>query len=226
MATFLELAQATRAISGMQGTGPTTVSNAQGIEAVIVRFVRDAYVDIQNLREDFKFLEGSQQFSTQINTDTYAYLSIFGTPTPSIKKYNYDSFIITDSSGMKSYMQYVDRDQLEAFYLNESGTDIPQYFTEDPSTGSLTLKPTSNGTYTVNFRYQKNPEILTIDSQIPLLPSAFHNLITYKAVEKLSVYLGSPQIYKAYAVEAAKMAAQLMRSELPKMKKMGRRPFA
>ena len=50
MATFVELAQATRMISGMQGSGPTSVENAEGIEAVIVRFVKDAYVDIQNLR--------------------------------------------------------------------------------------------------------------------------------------------------------------------------------
>lgn len=226
MATFLELAQAARAISGMQGTGPTTVVNAQGIEAVIVRFVRDAYVDIQNMREDFKFLEGSQSFSTQIGQDTYEYLDIFGIVNPSVKKYHYNSFIITDSNGRKSYLQYVERDNLEAVYLNDTYTDTPSYFTEDPSTGHLILKPTPSETLTISFRYQKSPEILTTDAQVPLLPTAFHNLILYKAVEKLSVYLGSPQIYRAYAIDAAKMAAQLMRHELPKMQKMGRRPFA
>lgn len=225
MATFLELAQATRMISGMQGSGPTSVENAEGIEAVIVRFVKDAYTDIQNLREDWKWMERTQSFSTIAGTDTYNFLQIFGSTTPLLKKYKYDSFIITDSSGQKGYMQYVDRDALESFYLNDTSRDTPSYFTEDPSTGYLVLKKIPDAPYTVTFRYQSAPETLSTSSQVPGMPLAFHNLILYKAVEKLSVYLGSPQIYRAYSVESAKMMAQLMRNELPKMKRMGGSPL-
>ena len=141
------------------------------------------------------------------------------------KKYQKNSFIITDSSGQKSYLQYIDRDSLEGAYLNDTTTEIPKYFTEDPSTGSVILKPTPSGSFSISVRYQKGPEILSTDGQTPALPLAFHNLIVYKAIEKLSAYLGSPQIYRSYAMDSAKMSAQLMRSELPKMAKMGRRPF-
>jgi len=57
MANFVEMVRAARLVSGMQGTGPSTVETAVGIEEVLVRFVRDAYMDIQSLREDFAFLE-------------------------------------------------------------------------------------------------------------------------------------------------------------------------
>jgi hypothetical protein len=225
MATFLELAQATRMISGMQGTGPSSVVNQQGIEAVLVRFVKDAYTDIQNLREDWKWMEASRSFSTQAGKDTYGFLDLFGTNTPSFKKYQYDSFYITDTGGYKSYLRYLDRNTLEAMFLNDTSRDVPSVFTEDPSSASIVLKSIPSDAYLVNFRYQKAPEELTTNAQVPSLPPAFHNLILYKAIEKLSVYLGSPQIYRAYSVEAAKMMAQLMRSELPKMKRMGGRPL-
>jgi hypothetical protein len=225
MATFLELAQATRQISGMQGTGPTSVVNAQGIEEIIVRFVKDAYTDIQNLREDWEWMERTASFTTSPSVDTYTYLNIFSSPSPNIKKYQYNSFILTDSQGYKTYLQHVDRDTLEAMYLNSTSTDKPTHFTEDPSTGSIILKPTPNGTYTVSLRYQSGPEVLSTNSQVPSLPLAFHNLILYKAVEKLSTYLGSPQTYRAYATEASRMLGQLMRRELPKMRRMGGRPL-
>jgi len=225
MATFIELAQTARLISGVQGIGPTSVTNTQGIEAVIVQFVKDAYIDIQNLREDFKWMEKSESFSTAIGIDTYTYLDIFSTATPNIKKYQYESLVLTDSNGNKRYLTYVDRDTLEAQYLNSIDRGVPSVFTEDPSSGSLILKPIPDDIYTVTLRYQSGPEILSTSGQIPSMPLAFHHLILYKTVEKLSVYLGSPQIYRAYAVDAAKMMAQLMRSELPKMKRMGGRPF-
>ncbi len=225
MATFLELAQNTRVISGMQGTGPSSVVNQQGIEAVLVQFVKDAYIDVQNLREDWKWMEGSRSFSTQAGKDTYTLFDLFGTTTPSLKKYQYDSFVIADNTGHKTYLQYLERNALESMYMNDTTKDMPGFFTEDPSTGYIVLKPIPSDAYAITFRYQKAPEILSTDAQIPLLPVAFHNLILYKAVEKLSAYLGSPQIYRAYAVDAAKMMAQLMRNELPKMKRMGGRPL-
>lgn len=225
MAKYLELAQAVRMICGMQGTGPTSVTDVQGIDAVIVRFVRDAYVDIQNLREDWEWLEGSASFTTSPGKDTYTFLDIFGSQSASIKKYYYDSFILTDASGVKKYIHYVSRDTLEERYLNDTQQGLPTVFTEDPSTGSIILKPIPSGAFGLSLRYQKGPELLSTEAQVPLLPISFHNLIVYKAVEKMSVYLGSPEIYRSYAVEAAKMAAQLMRNKLPKMRRMGGRPL-
>lgn len=225
MATFLELAQATRMISGMQGTGPTSVVNAQGADGVIVRFVKDAYVDIQNHREDWMWMEGSASFTTTNGKSTYSFLDIFLTTTPRFKKYCQGSFIITDASGKKSYLRYIDRDSLESLYLNDTTRSTPTIFSEDPSTGSIMLRPIPSGTFSISFRYQKGPEILTTDAQVPALPISFHSLIVYKAVEKMSIYLGSPEIYRGYAAETAKMLGQLMRSELPKKPRMRGRPF-
>lgn len=218
MATFIELVKVARLLSGMQGVGPSSVKDNQGIEEVLVRFVRDAYVDIQNLREDWKWLEASRTFSTVQGQDTYSILDIFGSSTLPLKKYHLDSLVITDEVGQKRYLRYSDRDALEQRYLNSDDEQLPSFFTVDPSTKGLILKPIPDGVYSISLRYQKVPEILTENSDVPSLPISFHNLIAYKAVEKMAVYLSSPETFSNYSLETSKMLGQLMRTELPKMR--------
>lgn len=225
MATFIELVKNARLISGMQGSGPSSVSAAQGIEEVLVRFVRDAYVDIQSLREDFGFLEGTETFSTAAGKDTYTVTDIFGTSTPNFKKYQDCSFIITDASGHKKYLRCQDRNVLEARYLNEDSQKLPTEYAIHPSNKSIILKPIPDGVYSISFRYYEEPEILLTDAQVPKMPLEFHNLILYKAVEKMAVYLSAPELYREYSIEAARMTGQLMRMELPK-KRLSARPLA
>ena len=216
MATFLDMARATRILVGMQGTGPASVISAQGIEEVLVRMVRDAYVDVQNLREEWDFLLLNGSFLTANGKDTYTFLDIFATSIPNFKKYKKNSVRLTDLEGRKAYLQYVDRDVLEARFLNDSQKKLPTKYTVEPGTRSVILKPIPDGIYTVNFRYWRSPEILSTDTQVPLLPLPFHNLIIYKAVEKMAIYLGSPETYSKYSAEAAKMQGQLMRMYIPK----------
>ncbi len=218
MATFIELIKTTRLLCGMQGTGPSTISGVQGIEEVLVRFVRDAYVEIQNIREEWRWMEDSGSFSTVASKDTYTLLEVFFAPTPQFKKYQKDSFIITDGYNKKTYLQFSPRNVLEARYLNDDLEKLPIRYTIDPPSNDLILKPIPDGVYNVDFRYQRSPEILSADIQVPTLPLPFHNLIIYKAVEKMAVYLSSPETYRQYSLEAAKMLGQLMRLEVPKMR--------
>jgi hypothetical protein len=216
MATFVEMVRAVRLISGMQGTGPSSVESAVGIEEVLVRFVRDAYVDIQSLRDNFDFLEGQRSFFTVIGTSLYAPSTIFSTSSPNFKSYKKGSLYVTRSDGKKQYLHYLEPQVLEARYLNESKQGTPSEYTIDPATNGLILKPIPNAVYSVSFRYYERPEILTASTQIPKMPQAFHNLIVYKALEKIAVYLNNPGLYQQYSVEAARMVGQLMRQEIAK----------
>jgi hypothetical protein len=118
----------------------------------------------------------------------------------------------------------MDRDTMEHRYLNSTDTSIPTYFTIDPPTESILFRPIPDAVYVVSLRYQKSPETLTSASQVPSLPLSFHTLITYMAVEKLSVYLGSPEIFRNYSAASSKLMGQLMRDDLPK-KRFNGRPF-
>jgi hypothetical protein len=225
MANFVEIVRAARLITGMQGTGPSTVETAQGIEEVLVRFVRDAYMDIQSLRDNFDFLENSRSFFTAVGTTLYTPATIFLTATPNFKSYKKGSIYITRSDGIKEYLKYVEPQVLEARYLNNTVQATPSEYTIDPATNGLILQRIPNAIYTVSFRYYERPEILLSSTQIPKMPQAFHNLIVYKAVEKMAIYLNNPGLYQSYSVEAARMVGQLMRQEIAK-KRMKTGAFA
>lgn len=224
MATFKDLVLLTRLLTGMQGTGPTSVVGAVGVEEVIVRMVRLAYVDIQNRREEWDFLLKDKSFILQAGVDTYQQLTIFNTTTPNFKKYKTNSFRITDSNGKITYLQYVERDVLEARYLNDTQQKLPTQYAINPANNALIFKPIPDGLYTVNFRYWRDPEILSADTQVPTLPLSFHNAIAYAATAKMGIYLGSPELYQEYNQKAEGMVGELMRMEIPK-KRLFQRPM-
>lgn len=219
---FLEACKIARLISGIQGQGPSSVTGASGIEAVIVQFVKEGFVDIQNLRPNFNFMKKTKTFTTTIGKSNYTLSDIFVSGAD-LKSYKMDSFLITDGNGQKRYLVERDDEVLQRLYLNDVTQNLPGYVAIE-SDKSLTLKPTPDGVYTVSFDYYRTPQILATDAEIPILPVEFHQLIVYKAVEKLAVYLTNPEVYSGYSTEAMRMVGQVMRQEIPPMKPK-RRPM-
>lgn len=210
---FIEIVRSVREIVGMQGTGPTSVATAVGAEAVLVRLSREAYIDVQNLRPRFDFLDSKNSFSTVIGQTSYSIANVFPGGTGLPKEYDLGSFTIM-KDGKKTFLRYIERDILEAAYMNSTVTKVPNAFSIDFADNSILLYPTADALYTVNFRYWREPEILTTDAQIPRLPIAFHMLIVYKAVEKMAIYLNTQASYSYYNNEAMRLQGQLMRSNL------------
>ena len=214
--TFLEMVRTVRLLSGMQGTGPASTVDATGVEEVIVRMVRDAYVDIQNIREEWDWLNKKGSFVTQIGQSDYTLLDIFMSANPLFKKYDLSSFRIINSDGQKRVLTNVDREALQLRYMNDTSTKLPALFAVEESDRSLILKPIADAVYTVDFRYWRSPEILTTDTQIPLLPVSYHLLIVYKGLEKLAVYLSAPELFTQYSTETVRMQGEIMRMYNPK----------
>jgi len=213
---YIGMIRATREIVGMQGVGPTTSVGAQGVEAVLATVVKDAYLDIQNLREEFDFLNAKKSFLTEVAKDEYTPEEIFLPDAVNLNKYDLSSFRLTSPSGKKTVLTYKDREVLESRYINSTDRNEPGVFSIDFSDNSVILKPIPNGTYTVSFRYWEQPEILTEDVQVPKLPTQFHLLIVYKAVEKMAIYMNIQGAYGEYSYEAKMMTNQLMRKSLRK----------
>jgi len=221
MSTFLELARDVRKYCGIQGSGPTSVVSAEGIEGFIVEAIADAYIDIQNYRDEWQWAEGVQGFNLQTGKTNYTVAEIFGVSTEPLKDYDLNSFVIT-VDGQKKYLQYMDREALEYFYLNTTDNDIPRNFSIERSNNSVIIQPPPKQVYAVTFRYQKNPEVLTQDTQVPRLPRAFHQLIMYSAAAKVAVHLNIPELYTSATTKANTMLGQLMRMYLPKKRMIAR----
>lgn len=214
----LTIVRTVRELVGMQGTGPASVLTATGTESVLVNMVSTAYTDIQNLRDDFDFLNARGTFNTAIGQNIYTLLNVFGTTTPDWKTYDRDSMRLIDAQGKSRKLLYVDREIFDDKFSDvTTETDTPTLFTIDYADSTIRLHPAPKSIFVINMRYWKNPEVLTTDAQVPKLPLAFHTLIVYKAIEKMAIYLNSPATWEEYRNATNRMVGQLMRTSLRKL---------
>jgi hypothetical protein len=224
--TFLEIAQTVRLLAGIQGSGPASVVGATGIEGIIVQFVVDANIDIQNMRDDFNFMKTTKTITTSLGKRVYTLSDIFTPSAPDLKNYDLYSFRLTDLNGLVHILP-VDADEysFDVKTMNQTTErDKPTLVGINPDL-SLELHKSPDNSYDITFSYWRSPQILSANSDIPRIPESFHRLIVYKALEKIGVYLSQPEIYRGYNVETSRMLGQLMRHSLPK-KRMFRVPMA
>jgi len=217
---FLQLAQKTRALSGTQGTGPVSVVSADGYEAALVSFVADAWIDIQNHKEDWDFMHGRVTFDTVASQAEYTIAEIFLADPTLHKRWCKQAATIED--GTKEILSYRDPEYIFYTYLNDTSAGKPTEYTFKREDNSIILRVIPDDAYNIDLHYYRSPQILTLNTDIPILNASYHNLIVYKALIKMAVFIASPELYQHYTIEADKMMGQLMRSEVPA--KMMKRP--
>lgn len=201
---FLRIAQDVRMLGGVQGNGPTSVENPAGYEEALVQFVKDAWEDIQNLREDFRFMRNFWNDSTVPSQSDYGH--------DDVKSFKKNSVRIKVSEKWV-YLREGDDDGLREQFANaEEGQ--PQYYSQITQ-GRIRLYPTPSEIYEIGATIFSVPEILETNSQVPTFPVAYHRLIVYQALEKLAVFLSSPELYSKYQESADTLRGQMYRTEVP-----------
>lgn len=214
MSSFIELARNVRSKVGMQGTGPASVS-ASGAEEDIVSAVRDAWIDIQNSRPDWRWMRSRVTFNTAVGTEEYLLSDIF-TGAYRHKLWREDTLYVLDN-GKKSKKRYREYDDFIYRHANDTTNSKISEFTIVPESDAL-LFNSPDGIYPITIDYQKSPQILDLDADIPELPQYYHLLIEYAAVEKYCAAVGSHSIYQQYASQHVAMWGQVTRTHLPPKK--------
>ena len=199
MSTFLELAQETRALSGIGGTGPASVLTATGIEARLVNYVKNAWIDIQMHPKKWKWMwrrylaptPGGAPLQTILNTREY--------PLTGVNKVRVNSF--------RSYLTATgvsDRQRMIwlpwAKFDRAHGTvaelaNRPIRITRD-LTGQLVVYPKADAVYSIDFEYFKSAQILTDNADVPEMPADFHQLIVYEALKRFGKAEDAPEVIK------------------------------
>lgn len=209
---FIELVKAVRLRVGMQGTGPSSVTTT-GYEAALVAAVSDAWIDIQNERKDWKWMRETASFLTSQGVNEYSVTNILG-PSARHKYWLKDTaYIMID--GQYKHMRNYRYDNF--VYLNQNNTEetTPDRYTIRDNNYSIIMQYPDSA-YTIKIDYQKSPQVLVSDTDIPELPSYYHLLIVYAAVEKYASYISNPETYQQYSLQHARMMNQVMRDQLPK----------
>ena len=187
---FLELAQETRRLSGVGGTGPVNVETATGMELKITNYVSNAWIDIQTHPKNWKWMwedfsvdlqpgPGTQPLQTILNTREYQLVDC-------------DKILVTTFRSYLTSLGVTDRQRMtwtpwrrfrKRYGVVDETANRPIQASRAPN-GDLVLYPKPDDVYSIEFQSFRRPQILTVNTDEPEMPSEFHMLIVYEALKR------------------------------------------
>jgi len=226
---YLELAVKARQECGASGTGPAAVTNQTGESKRIVDWAADAWTEIQNRHENWKWMRSSFTFNTVLNDDTYAFGGCTDTKTSAAiarfarwwwENLEYSFRIYLQSSGVatEGWLIPMDYEQFKRRYrFGTQNNGFPAHYTIDEDDNIL-LGPKPNGVYVVSGDYQRGALVLAANSDTPDMPARFHMLIVYEAMLKYAGYESAQEVWTRAMAHRGVLMRQLEGNQLPQMK--------
>lgn len=216
---------------GISNNGPVTTVSQQGMFEKIVKWVADSYRDIQLRYPNWRWMRAPFSVNTVAADDTYAYGECTDTQTAlAISRFaswwahdRIDRFKINlTSAGVSSqnwmlYLPYENFKYIYKFGVQQGQPGQPIYVAVDDN-DQIIIGPVPNGIYTITGSYQRGPQILAADGDTPDLPSRYHDLIVYYAMERYATNSIAPEVLARAIREGARMMRSLEQSQLPQMK--------
>lgn len=222
MATFLNLVQKVARESGtVSGVQPATVVGQTGRLAKIVAWTNDAYRQIQNAHGTWNWMQGEFSGETEAGTPAYnsqlARFAEYVSIGEGENRYSlYDPDIGRSSEGQLHFMDYRSfyTTQLRGAQAERQGK--PRIFSIDQA-GSLYLSPTPDKVYTIRGPYRKDVQELDEDTDVPEMPSRFHDLIVNGAIVMLTTHDEAAPTLTLYQLRQMRGFSQLERDQLPRI---------
>jgi len=192
---FLALCQGVHREGGVSGSGLTTTVSQAGILLKIVEWTNRAYQDIQKLHDDWDFRQSSKNFQTISGTGEYL------SQVSDVNKVDTEkvtSYLTTTGVGDERQLWFIDFDRFhKAFLVGTQNDSTPEYFTIG-NDGALIFGPVPDAAYTVTFYYTKTIDVLSGNTDIPILPSDYHEIIQWKACIYYAKYLENENLMQMF----------------------------
>lgn len=230
MATFLKICQNVARECGVAGGAdvspkPTAVTGQTGELNRIVNWVADAYTEIQGSR-NWRWLRKDFTVNTVDGTDTYAFTDCTDVDDAAIisrfKTWRLDDrgnppklFLTSAGIGGQVFLSYTMWDNFEYLYKTgslQTQTSQPVHITVNPK-DEIQLGITPNDIYTLTGSYHKSAQILAVDGDIPEMPTAYHDLIKYQAMEYYGLFESAPEILARATKGIRRLTNQLNRNQ-------------
>lgn len=216
---YLQLCQRLRMESIGDSGNETTVVDATGEWYRLCTWINQAWIEIQQDRADWNWMRGEASFNTIANQAEYPYVSSPISVT-NFSRWIGDSFrIYKDTQGDEHSLQYMAYADFRDAYListYETTYSYPSVITVSP-TDSLILALPPDDVYTVSGEYIKDVTELSVDADIPDLPSRYHMLIVYRAMQDYGVYESAPEVLQRGVALYEKMLNKLIFDETPEV---------
>lgn len=222
MSTFLALAQKLRQNTIDSGTGPTTVVGQTGQLGRLTQWVIDAYCDLQNESDLWRWLRHAFTLNTTASDGIYAYSDCTDTDAgTAIARFSHwyrdsiKSYKQSDGVGNEAPLIWLEWERFRRLYRYGTQTNRqPVHVSQDPQ-GNLVLGPVPDAVYVVSGEFQRSPQILAADADVPEMPARFHDLIVYDALAKYGGNVVAAEALVRAQAEGGRLRSALERDQLP-----------
>ena len=170
--TYLQLCQLTRQECGIQGQGPSAVTNQTGTSKRVVEWVRDADLLIQTLHPDWDFLHAEFTENTVQGSDVITKPSNFG-------MWDRESFAIDRGTDVGRSLNFMTYKKYRKF--NSVKTQQEPYRITILPNNNLALAEPADGIYEIYASYWKNITQLAANGDVPPYPDRFQRVIVARA---------------------------------------------
>lgn len=222
MSTFLEICQDVARESGtISGNGlPTTVASQTGRLLKVVEYTKQAWVDIQNMQDTWRWMRSTFSGDTTAGAACYTANSFnitrFGRWVTDRDDYLPISLYlkatgVTDEGPIEeiTYEQWRHR-----YGRGSHDNNRPTVYAISPA-NEICLGATPDDTYTINGEYIKSAQVLSADSDEPELPSRFHDIIKWRALDMLNRHDEAPRQVQYAGDLFSSVYYDLARDQLP-----------
>lgn len=220
----LALAQKLVEKCGISGAGPVTTIAQTGELKRVVGWIDEAWTAIQQVRPDWEWMRASASFSTVAGQATYtaAQCGVADLAEWIMNSRDCTFRCYLTSAGVNSeidlsYMPYGSWRDLYQFGNMRLVRSRPMSITITPDQSiGLGMTPDSAG-YTIVGDYFREPSMMTIDADIPAMPTRFHMLIVYQAMQYYAQYEGDEYVRQTSEREYNKMMGRMTIAQLPEV---------
>lgn len=222
---FVQLTERLRYECGVSGTQLTTVQNLNGELLRLRNWIRDAWQELQQERSDWKFMKKPFSFVTEAGVQRYS-LSVVQDVNGSIDidRYKQNSFSIdppTDTDrmqeqplGMMAYDHFRNM-YIVGYPVTDPGRwQRPMTATIDDDK-SIAFGPCPDLAYTIRGECWINPQILDADTDVPIMPAKYHNVIVYRAMKKYAGFESANDVRVRSVQEGTAPELTLFNEQLP-----------
>ena len=224
MSTYLQLCTYLRQETSDAGTGPSAVTSQTGELARLVTWIADAWTELQQEKDCWRWMRKSFTVSATSGDGAYAYGDCTDTVSLAVisrfsrwHKNTFKCYLTSSGVGAEYALHWLPWDDFRRIYRYGTQTNTaPCHVSEDP-TQAFVLGPIPDATYTVSGDYQIGPQILAADGDTPEMPSRFHRLIVYEAMMKYGGNRVSPETMLRATTEGSRLRSALGRDQLPEI---------
>lgn len=228
--TFLQLVQRLVTEGGMTGGangGPSTAQNQVGEFGRAVNWINDAWMEIQNMHQDWDWMRSSATVPTvtnQANYPTSQFYNINGVQgLTDFGKWDLitgRNYVTSEGLMSEVFMDYITYDQWRDLYYYGAlrfTQSRPIVWSILPTDHSIVLGPVPLVGYTFEADYFRVPSMLINDTDIPILPPQWHRAILYKALTYYGEYEENDGVIDRNQKKFNKIMRQAMVDRLPQV---------